>query len=79
MGGGGGVSRFSGDFFCLAGPKNFVAVTLAFQKCSGIEKRLENRGITTLSKFFFVSLWRKSSWGNPSVFQKTSGMGKNYG
>ena len=46
-----GYHDFRTKFFCLTVPKDFLGVPL-FQKCSGIEKFLDNRGITILSKFF---------------------------
>ena len=75
---GGGYHDFRAEFYCLTVPKNFVGETLVFKKCSGIEKFLDNRSITILSKFL-VSQCRKTSLGNPSVFQKVSGIEKFYG
>ena len=67
----GGITIF-GQFFCLTVPKKFVGGTLVFQKCSGIEKFLDNRGITILSKFSCLTV-PKNFMGNPSMFQKLWG------
>ena len=56
--------------FCPTVPKNFVGGTLVFQKCSGIENFLDNRGITILSKFFLSHSAEKIREGTLLCFRK---------
>ena len=69
-GGGGGKSRFSVEFFCLAVPKNVVGEPFGLSLISGIEK-VWMRGWGGGGRFkifrrnFRVSQCRKNSSGNP--------------
>ena len=71
------VSRY-GRFFCLAVPKDNLGKPL-FYKIYGMEKIIKKRRRTSffLPKIL-VSQCRKISYGNPSVFQRISGIGKLY-
>ena len=52
----------------------------AFRKFSGIEKKMEERGLVTiLSRIFYVSQCRKFSLENPSLCEKNFGFKKFYG
>ena len=47
-----------------------------FQKCSGIEKLLDNR-VITIFRYVFVSQYRKFLWGTLQCFRKF-GVSKNF-
>ena len=73
---GGGIMVLS-KFFCITGPKNFVGEPFSVSLISGIEKFYAYEGnITTFYRKFVVSQYRKTLWGNPSVFHKISGIEK---
>ena len=78
-----GLHKLLTKFFPLTLPKNFVGNPFVSQKNPGSKKTLDKRGggeswdITFFRLSFFVSLCRKSSWGNPSVFPKI-GILKNF-
>ena len=81
-GGGGGVARFSVDYFMSHSTETFVGEPFSASLISGIEKFYASEGYVTIFDFlkkFFVSQYRKISKGNPSVFQKISGIEKFYG
>ena len=62
---------------CLTVPKNFVEEPFCASENLWYRKILGNRegaGITIFRHNCFVSQYRKTSWGNPSVFQKISGI-----
>ena len=76
--GGGGLSRFSVEFFCLTEPKKFVGNPSMFQKNSGIENfhALERRGGVSRycrKKFCLTGSKRKTRY---SVFHKIFGFEK---
>ena len=72
------VSRY-GRFLCLTVPKDFLGKPYVFYKIYGMEKIIDKRRRTSffLPKIL-VSQSRKISYGNPSVFQRISGVGKLY-
>ena len=64
-----GYHNCRANFFCLTVPKKFLRWTLVFQKCSGIEKFLDERGITILSSFLSLRV-PKNFVGAPQCFRK---------
>ena len=66
------------NFFLSHSTEKFCRGTLVFQKCSGIEKFLDNRGITILSNFFCLTV-PKNFVGEPFCVSENYWYGKNYG
>ena len=61
-GGGGGVSRFSVEFFCLTVPKISKGEPFSVSLISGIEKFYPSEGnVTIFCRNFFVSQYRNIS------------------
>ena len=72
----GGYQDLSEEILLSHSTENFVSGTLVFQKCSGIEKLLDNRGIS-IFRYVFVSQCRKFLWGTLQCFRKF-GVSKNF-
>ena len=78
--GGEGVSRFSVKSLFITVPKIFVGEPCSVSLICGIEKFHAYEGnITIFWGNFVVSQYGKTSWCNPSMFYKVSGIEKNNG
>ena len=74
-GGGGGVSRFSvGIFLSHSAEKHRGGTLLCFRRIGVSKSFLHNRCITIFLRKILVSHCRKTSSGNPFVFQNNSGL-----
>ena len=70
----------SSKTFCLSVPKKFVGEPCTVLLISGIKKFYASEGyVTIFSRNFYVSLCRKLSLGNHTVFEKFSGFRSFYG
>ena len=79
---GGGVSRFSFEFFCLTVPKNSVGEPFSVSLISGVEKYCASEGyVTIFLRIVFCLTVPKNFVGEPfcAVFQKNPGSEKVYG
>ena len=72
--------NFALNFFCLTEPKKFVGDPFYVSKTFWHQKFscIGGGGALRFFRKFFVSECRKDSWGNPSMFQKMSGIEEFY-
>ena len=69
---------FPSQIFSLTVPKKFVGNAFVIQKFLVWKKHMDKKGgVTFFRRKLFVPNRQKTSWVNPSVFQKRSGI-KNF-
>ena len=78
--GGGGVSRFAVEFFCLTVAKNFVGQPFSVSLISGIEEvRISGwGGIKIFRRIFFYLTVVENFFGQPFSVSLISGIEKFY-